>query len=321
MVLKEKIINFASIHILLIFVQIVIMTKEFLLEKISKTKIDTQQLQIKSGIIGYKKKIKITYKDYPHELYISSLISGNEPTISTCTDKTKMAVDSFRKIHGNLYDYTKFKYESSGSFGTITCKIHGDFKQRYSAHKQGQKCLQCAKDLVRTYSSDFIKECKIVHNYKYSYKDEKIFYRSIKHKIDIRCPIHGVFKQAIDLHRKGQGCNRCKYLLNNKRFEDWSKLRPNNPAIFYILKCWNEDEEFYKLGITCKDNIKDRYCGKSTMPYNYQIIYEEKSFDRLYIWNKEVKLKKLNSPRIYKPIIKFNGSSTECFKTINYDIG
>lgn len=41
----------------------------------------------------------------------------------------------------------------------------------------------------------------------------------------------------------------------------------------YVLKCWNEEEEFYKVGIT-DNTIGRRYSTKALMPYNFSIEYE-----------------------------------------------
>ena len=105
-------------------------------------------------------------------------------------------------------------------------------------------------------------------------------------------------------------------MLNNKRFEDWVKYRPDNPGIFYVLECWNNKEKFYKIGITTKNSVEERYGRKrkTMMPYQYKILIEEKSFDKRYIWDKEIEYKKRLSPFHYSPSIPFNGSVTECFK-------
>lgn len=48
-------------------------------------------------------------------------------------------------IHNSKYIYTKSKYENNTKDITITCPIHGDFKQSPHNHLQGKGCPKCAK--------------------------------------------------------------------------------------------------------------------------------------------------------------------------------
>ena len=233
----------------------------------------------------------------------------------------KRDINRLNIIHNNFYDYSKIHIDL-GLFIIIGCPIHGEFKQRYFAHLQGQGCLECAKDKVRKTKIDFVKEANIIHNNKFEYTEDISIFKSVKSYTTIKCPLHGDFKQTVQAHLSGRGCGKCRYMLNNKKFTDWIKYRPNNPGIFYILKCWNDDEIFYKIGITTKDSVDERYGKqrKTMMPYDYEILVEEKSFDKEYIWNKEIENKKKHTPYHYIPKIKFNGSVTECFKKLEYDL-
>lgn len=84
-------------------------------------------------------------------------------------------------------------------------------------------------------------------------------------------------------------------------------------GIFYIIKCNNENEEFYKLRITF-NSVKIRY--SSRMPYNYEIVQEIKSNNLEFIWDIEKYFKKyVNKQKLhYSPNIKFGGSELECYK-------
>jgi hypothetical protein len=53
----------------------------------------------------------------------------------------------------------------------------------------------------------FIEKSNLVHNNYYEYSG--INYINSKTKITIMCPVHGVFKQAPDMHVMGQGCPTC----------------------------------------------------------------------------------------------------------------
>lgn len=52
-------------------------------------------------------------------------------------------LDTCRKVHGDLYDYTKTRYSRCYAKVTITCKTHGDFEQRANVHAGGSGCPKC----------------------------------------------------------------------------------------------------------------------------------------------------------------------------------
>jgi len=53
----------------------------------------------------------------------------------------------------------------------------------------------------------FINRAHILHRYKYDYS--KVTYKNSKTKIEIICPIHGIFIQVPDSHLCGKGCIKC----------------------------------------------------------------------------------------------------------------
>lgn len=95
----------------------------------------------------------------------------------------------------------------------------------------------------------------------------------------------------------------------------WCDVCRDKEGIFYIIRCFNKDEEFIKVGITCT-SIKNRYRKKTLMPYNYQILYEIKSFNLKSLYKIEAKIKKEIKPFLYTPKISFGGSKTECFTRV-----
>lgn len=59
------------------------------------------------------------------------------------------------------------------------------------------------------YSSDeIIEQFNLVHSNKYDYSLVKYINDSCK--IDIICPIHGIFEQKVNNHLNGKGCKKCK---------------------------------------------------------------------------------------------------------------
>ena len=151
------------------------------------------------------------------------------------------------------------------------------------------------------------------HNNKYNYSEFDYIDSYTKSKII--CPIHGVFKQTSNTHLDGSGCPSCGKIQSGfslTLFKNRCNKNNNGVGIFYIIKCFNETEEFYKIGITSK-SIKQRYSNKSRMPYKY-IITQEIQDTPENIFKLENIIKKYFLKFKYEPLFKFHGSSTECFK-------
>lgn len=150
-----------------------------------------------------------------------------------------------------------------------------------------------------------------IHDYKFDYS--LVDYKNNRTKVKIICPEHGVFEQIAGNHLLGANCRKCDG-------GGWSKTRwinlcsnyKNKDPRLYIIKCFNENEQFIKIGITSK-LITVRFPNKNVLPYFYETIKEIKGSPD-FIWNKEKELHKLFKNFKYKPLISFNGE-TECFST------
>lgn len=111
----------------------------------------------------------------------------------------------------------------------------------------------------------FVFKANKIHNNFYSY--EPFDYTNGKVKIKINCPIHGEFDQLIESHLCGHGCKKCGSVGFSK--ESWLKKTKGKRAFFYILKVFNENEEFIKFGIT-SNTVKERY--RRLKNYQFEII-------------------------------------------------
>ena len=85
--------------------------------------------------------------------------------------------------------------------------------------------------------------------------------------------------------------------------------------IFYLIKCWDKEESFYKLGITV-NNILTRYGTVKAMPYEWEILLELPGTAE-EIYDLEVQFKSEMQEFHYKPKIGFNGSKTECYTELS----
>ena len=223
-------------------------------------------------------------------------------------------------IHNFKYSYRGLKETLMAKKVKIICPIHGEFEQFLSSHFQGKGCKLCANTLNQEKRKKgkelFTIESQKQHNFKYDYS--LVEYKNNSTKVKIICPIHGIFEQTPKEHVKSKiGCKKCfhEFYCSFSK-EKWiARCNKNYKglAIFYIIKCFNEDEEFYKIGITSK-SVKQRYKGIKNMPYNYEIIHEytdqaELIYDLEKFFHKHLKKFK------YNPLISFGGSSQECFTT------
>jgi len=52
-------------------------------------------------------------------------------------------IEKAKKVHGNLYDYSKSTYSESLASVTVLCSKHGYFKQRAGHHLEGRGCPSC----------------------------------------------------------------------------------------------------------------------------------------------------------------------------------
>lgn len=231
-------------------------------------------------------KDKITILCHEHGKFIQSVnghSNGNGcyecgvlTRIKNRMEKTKLKKDKFiddaNKFHDFKYDYSKVDYINMKTLITIICPEHGEFKCSPMNHLK-HACKKCKT--VKLDKQDIFYRFKIKHKNKYDYSLSKNI-SNTKDKISIICPIHGVFKQSPELHFK-HGCKRCssKGGYSEEFFKLNSEMK-NKPALLYIIKCYDNKESFYKIGITTT-SISKRYGGKSKIPYDYELIYEYKS--------------------------------------------
>jgi len=106
-------------------------------------------------------------------------------------------------IHKNKYDYSKFVYINSSIKSTITCPIHGDFKQSSHKHLEGRGCPKCGHK-IKT-SEQYISKLTKIHKGKYQY----IGTVDNSKPVNAVCKIHGEFSKTLSCHLRGHGCPKC----------------------------------------------------------------------------------------------------------------
>jgi len=115
-----------------------------------------------------------------------------------------------------------------------------------------------------------------------------------------------------DSHLNGNGCQHCNwgFRYTRTKWVEYCNNKKNADPIVYIIRCFNNNEEFIKIGITSR-SVRKRFYNKKSMPYEYEVIKEIKG-SAGFVFNKENELHSLYSEYKYKPSIYFGGE-TECF--------
>ena len=119
-----------------------------------------------------------------------------------------------KNVHRDIYDYSLVEYINNKRKIKIICKEHGIFEQVPTKHiLRGDGCPKCASkkrgEETRLSKDSFIKRTNEIHKNKYDYS--LVEYKSAcdNKKIEIVCPIHGMFKQQPSSHMNGCGCPKC----------------------------------------------------------------------------------------------------------------
>lgn len=149
----------------------------------------------------------------------------------------KLSTSEFIKkaniVHDNTYDYSLVNYHNYCTKILIVCKTHGEFLQIPQNHLKGAGCPQCGLDKLRQpllTVDKFLAKANIKHNNKYEYdiSESNIHTKSY---VNIKCPIHGMFKQLVNSHLNGRGCIKCAHESNLGNIVDFiqkANLKHNN---------------------------------------------------------------------------------------------
>lgn len=267
---------------------------------------------------GNKQKIKITCPKHGVFLQIVSNHTGGagcpkckaEATSQAKIKSTEKFIVESVGVHGDCYDYSEVEYRGNKIPVKIKCQKHGFFEQVPSSHLNGSGCFECFGK--RRHPVELVlNRFKAAHGDRYDYS--QMIYKGWQFKIKIVCKEHGVFEQVAGKHASGAGCGGCIETRGWAK-SDYMKLcesRHNGMSNLYLIECFNDDESFYKIGMSV--DVKRRFIG-STLPYKYKIILVIKE-NAGFVWDMERRLHAMLRKYKHKPKIPFEGD-TECFTQI-----
>lgn len=278
----------------------------------------------KSIYTASKNKIEIGCVKHGYFFQIARDHYNSKAGCPSCAGTKKLTKIEFelkaRRVHKNKYGYDFVDYRNNREKVEITCFKHGSFFQSPSDHLSGKGCNYCRieeKKFKQKINSDvFFERCRAAHGQKYDYSEST--YNGMNNELTVICKVHGKFTQKANDHQRGSGCNKCAKLVNHynrNSFIDFC-CKKGFGAI-YLLNCWNDSEQFYKIGITSKIDIKSRFPKKS-MPYKFEVIASVLCNPE-NAWNMEKKIHRDLYKSRYIPKIEFNGK-TECFSSISSEV-
>lgn len=71
-----------------------------------------------------------------------------------------------REVHGDTYLYDNLKYKDSDSKIIITCRVHGNFEQKFYAHLRGDGCSKCSLSKKSKIANKWLDSLGIAEEYR-----------------------------------------------------------------------------------------------------------------------------------------------------------
>ena len=144
---------------------------------------------------------------------------------------TKYTLEEFIKKVNQLFPdnftFEKTVYNGNKNPLIITCKKHGDITITPSMLFKGYGCWECEKRKHFMSYDEFTTICRERYGDKYNITTEQFSNKDKNGKIEINCPLHGVFHQKIDAFLKGYHCKKCreKEKINKKNRQLNDKIK------------------------------------------------------------------------------------------------
>ncbi len=164
------------------------------------------------------------------------------------TKSKEQFIEDAKTIHGNIYDYSLVEYNRNDVKVKIICSVHGYFTQRPGDHLQGNGCPVCSGN-SRITIDEFIKRANEAHDFKYNYSE--VQYKNAQTKVDVICPIHGIFSCTPHNHiNNTSGCPSCSgnRRNNTEQFTVRAKYIHSNKYDYSLVEYKNNST---KINIIC----------------------------------------------------------------------
>lgn len=184
------------------------------------------------------------------------------------------------KIHNGYYSYHLIEtYIGSEKPVKIFCTKHGEFMQSLYNHAKKHGCKKCSDHIrvsrdfgihrevfLNKFKEKFDSKLEITGNYVNN--STRIEYKCLK------CNIKYENTPNKLLAKNNKGCAYCYGNGKNKQtiqyFEKYKGLLTKDIGYLYIVRLFNENENFIKIGITKEESCKTRF---EKIPYRKDILF------------------------------------------------
>lgn len=222
------------------------------------------------------------------------------------------------ELHKGFYDYSLIKvYKSSEERVPILCPIHGVFNQSFYNHAKKCGCKKCTIDkyvakYYESHKNNFFKQ----FNEKFENKLDLIGeYINNSTSIEYKCKSCKLTYKNTPNKLLAKGNKGCAYCYGNGKhkqtlayFEKYKDLLVEEIGFLYIVRLYNEQENFIKIGITKQESCETRF---EKIPYKKEILFIQENSMYNCFKIEQISLKE-NKFCNYKPKNWFGGG-TECF--------
>lgn len=224
------------------------------------------------------------------------------------------------------YSFTNSKYINNSTSMLVFCEYHGEFTITVASLRSNKGCRACgiikAAKTRRKVESTYIEELKAGGTGVLLIGE----YLGALHRTQHKCPCGVIWKVRPHDILRGQHCYKCKVEKIRKANQDnptgWAystwEMAGNRSKNFdafkvYIIRCFNIDEEFFKIGKTYVP-LSKRFSSNYELPYAYDILKIISGGARA-MSELETNLQNINKDNRYEPKVPFKGMY-ECFTNV-----
>lgn len=178
--------------------------------------------------------IELNYGGNLYRQRVSKHLMGNCPEKNTPNKSKEQFIEESTKVWGNRFDYSESIYINSNSKIRFFDKINNRYAEQIaSLHIRGYEPKKIDGD-------HFIKESKLVSDYKYQY--EKCDYQNKTKKVLLVCPLHGdFFIKPFDHLNYGIECDRCEDGVGKKNIRKFLEgYNISHYREYKFINCGNE---------------------------------------------------------------------------------
>lgn len=246
--------------------------------KIDKATKVTDQISVICKVHGEHKQEARVHLRSKHGCKICAI----EATKKIMSKSNEEFIEQATRLHHGKYSYLKTLYTNDSSYVTITCPIHGDFKQVAGSHigKNLCGCKACGVEASKEKQKMKNIGNKLPKLPDHISLDISKYENYSSRTIEGNCTFHGKFTTSFaGINKTKRFCPKCASTARG-----WNRsLYKNTPTILYFFKIANTD--LFKLGITKQSSVAARYGTDAT--FIEEILFQVTIFNGEVAWDIE----------------------------------